>query len=510
MNKTWKFILLTTLILSSLVGCDPSSGESTEKPNPIDLQQSSEIPPSLTPTESQSEPTVNYALDHSEIVFIDKSVEKIPLIYSHGGGPCDIGGMAYFSKHPNVDLIGLVLSRGEFYPEIAVNYWPIYLYDVLDSKNTALGLGSDIRMHPNSSDFPESWRPASSKFWNLPLPDKVTEYQPAIGHELIIELVNNSPEKVTILAMASMVDIALALQEDPGIIENISHVVIMGGAFTVPGNLSDAPYEIDNEVAEWNMWIDAEAARVLFNSGVPMSIVPLDGIQYLVNNDDIGQIMTIDDPGVNYVTQMWNQQIGWGGPFLIWDTITATAVTNPENFYWTYDGVDVVTEPGKLLGQTIPLNNGAYHMRYATGADYEAIMDLLFEVYQGDITVWEPAVADTSAQRNDALVENLEKTISVLGGTWEGDTGGFQILFSFDSECKLNQICGSFEIPDFPLTGDITFVNINGDVYEFVATNLSAEVEQAEYEYLEIREDGKINYVSIGSTGSSNAILEKK
>jgi len=145
--------------------------------------------------------------------------------------------------------------------------------------------------------------------------------------------VNNSPEKVTIIAMASMIDVALALQQDHGIIDNISHVVIMGGAFTVPGNLSDAPYPISNEAAEWNMWIDARAAQYIFNSGVSVSIIPLDAIQYYVQQADLTEINAIDDPGVKYVAQMWNKQWGWrGGGFFIWDTITVTAVTNPEIF----------------------------------------------------------------------------------------------------------------------------------------------------------------------------------
>ena len=120
-----------------------------------------------------------------------------------------------------------------------------------------------------------------------------------------------------------------------------------------------------------------------FNSGAPISVVPLDAIQYLVQSKDIDRINTYKDPGVRYVAQMWNQQWGWGSQngFLIWDTITAIAVTNPEYFKWTYDGVDVITDLGDFQGQTIPLHNGARHIRYATDADYDAILDQLFDVF---------------------------------------------------------------------------------------------------------------------------------
>lgn len=500
MNRNWKLFICTGLIFSILAGCAPAVEESnavtTPPPTTNEIQVETLPTSSPQPTEEEALPTSSP--QPTEVVFFAESSGKIPVIYSHGGGPCDIGGMVFLTKHPNVDLIGLVLSRGEFHPEIAVDLWPVFLYDVLNSKDTAIALGSDARMDPNSHDFPEAWRPYADNFWGLALPEKITEYEPAVGHELIIDLVNNSPEKVTILAMASMIDIALALQQDPGIIDNISHVVIMGGAFTISGNLDDAPYPISNKAAEWNMWIDAQAAKYLFNSGVRLSIVPLDAIQYYLPEEDVNTINTINDPAVNYVAQMWNSQFGNFGPFFIWDTITATAVTNPENFYWTYDGVDVITEVGDFQGQTIALNNGATHTRFATGADYDAILDQLFETFRGETELVPPAD------------EKSELSITELGGTWEGYTGGFHITFFIEPECKLNEKCGTFEIPEFSLTGDIAFVNVNGNVYEFKATNMSSGQTGADYEYLQLQDDGTLFYSTTGSGVTSEAILERQ
>ena len=493
MNKLWRFLICTGLIFSILIGCTPTgetpTAENISPPVASENQEEEkeEVPPTHTP-----QPV--------ETIFPNPLDGRIPVIYSHGGGPCDIGGMVFLSKHPNVDLIGIVLTRGEIHPEIAVEKWPVFLYDVLNSHNTAIALGSDIRMDPNSHEFPEVWRKSADDFWGLDLPEKVTEYDPAVGHELIIELVNNSPEKVTLIAMASMIDIALALQEDPGIIDNISHVVIMGGAFTIRGNLDEGPDETSNEAAEWNMWIDAQAAKYLFNSGVPISIVPLDAIQYYVQSGDIDRINTISDPGVDYVAQMWKQQWSWsnGNGFFIWDTITTTAVTNPENFYWTYDGIDVITEVGDFQGQTIALNNGAQHTRYATGANYDAIIDQFLETVRGETLLSPPAV------ETDTL-------ITELAGIWEGNTGAFTIIFTLEAECLINEKCGTFEIPDFSLSGDISFVSIDDNIYEFKATNLSSGKEsEAVYEYLQILDDGRLKYFTSSQGRSSEAILERK
>jgi inosine-uridine nucleoside N-ribohydrolase len=447
----------------------------------------------VSPTQT-SQPTATLA---PADVFAEVATGRIPVIYSHGGGPCDIGGMVFFNMHPQADLIGLVLSRGEFYPRQAVNTWPVFLFDVLGSKGTAVGIGTETPLDPNPHEFPESWRGPSSNFWNHELPPKSTDFETSVGHELIIDLVNSSPDKVTIVAMGSMTDVALALQQDPGIIGNIAQVVIMGGAFTVPGNLSDGPEPTNNTTAEWNMYIDATAAKVILDSGVPVSIVPLDAVQYLVNASDVNQIKTIADPGVEYVARMWEEQYGWGGDFLIWDTITATAATNPENFYWTVDGVDVITEPGDFQGRTVPLHNGAQHIRYATGADYAAIMDLLFATFRGEEQVAQ------SPSEGSPIIE--------LGGTWEGDTtGNFRIIFDLAPQCELGEICGTFEIPDFSLTGDVTFVSVDGNVYEFRATNISSGQPGNEYEYLQLLEDGTLKYHTEGGGTINEGILNLK
>jgi inosine-uridine nucleoside N-ribohydrolase len=474
MNKFMKHTIILGIVLYSVYGCTSANN--------------------APPTEIESPPAAPQLT--AKEIFSDNPSGRIPVIYSHGGGPCDIAGMVYLSKHPDVDLIGLVLTRGEIHPEKAVETWPVFLYDVMQSKDTALALGTDERMDPDSHEFPEEWRGPADNFWDLPLPVQVTEFEIAYGPNLIVELVNNSPEKVTLIGMASMIDIALAIQQDPGIIDNIRHVVIMGGAFTIPGNLDEGPEPTNNKVAEWNMYIDALAAKYLFNSGVPLSIVPLDAIQYLVSAKDVATLRTIRGPDVDYVTQQWEQQYGWSNDagFLIWDTITATAVTNPENFHWIYDGVDVIAETGDFQGQTIALNNGAQHTRYATGADYEAVLDQLFEVFR----------------ERSSLTPSEEDPIIELAGTWEGFTGAFHITFTFSPACQLNEKCGTFEIPEFFLTGDVAFVEVDGDKYVFETYNLSSGQSFDLYEFLQTQEDGRLYYSSTGDGERSEAILYRK
>lgn len=86
--------------------------------------------------------------------------------------------------------------------------------------------------------------------------------------ENILSIVKANPKKITIIALAPLTNIAKAIQQDPKIMMNIKEVIIMGGAIKVPGN--------KNRVAEFNMFVDPEAADIVFRFPIKKTLVPLD------------------------------------------------------------------------------------------------------------------------------------------------------------------------------------------------------------------------------------------
>ncbi len=92
--------------------------------------------------------------------------------------------------------------------------------------------------------------------------------------ERIIEIVRKNPGEVTILALGPLTNLARAFQLDPELPSLIPQVAIMGGAIDVPGN--------KNRVAEFNFFVDPEAADIVFRSEVPKVLVPLDACNKVV------------------------------------------------------------------------------------------------------------------------------------------------------------------------------------------------------------------------------------
>lgn len=83
--------------------------------------------------------------------------------------------------------------------------------------------------------------------------------------DAIIDLVNSDPGEITLVEIAPMTNLALAIRKDPTIVKKVRRLYIMGGTNQYLGNVTPA--------AEFNIWVDPEAARIVFHSGMPITMV---------------------------------------------------------------------------------------------------------------------------------------------------------------------------------------------------------------------------------------------
>ena len=120
----------------------------------------------------------------------------------------------------------------------------------------------------------------------LPEPDGELASQHAVS--FLIDTLSAAPEPVTLACTAPLTNLAVALIQRPEIASGIREVVIMGGGVN-RGNVTP--------VAEFNFYADPHAARVVFESGLPITLVPLDVThQVLVTDEVIGDIRAIGNP----------------------------------------------------------------------------------------------------------------------------------------------------------------------------------------------------------------------
>ena len=91
---------------------------------------------------------------------------------------------------------------------------------------------------------------------------------PVAGPDLIVESAARFAGELVIVALGPLTNLALALQRDRNPMASVRRVVVMGGAVASPGNVTP--------VAEFNFYVDPEAAAQVLKSGLPIELIPLD------------------------------------------------------------------------------------------------------------------------------------------------------------------------------------------------------------------------------------------
>jgi inosine-uridine nucleoside N-ribohydrolase len=108
--------------------------------------------------------------------------------------------------------------------------------------------------------------------------------------DFIVDSVKKYPREVTILAIGPMTNLALAIRMHPEIVPLIKRVVFMAGAFEVPGNTTPA--------AEFNVWFDPEAARIVVRRPLDMTFIPLDVTDTVPMTMDVYEKITANDNSI--------------------------------------------------------------------------------------------------------------------------------------------------------------------------------------------------------------------
>lgn len=187
----------------------------------------------------------------------------------------------------------------------------------------------------------------------------VPVHEPAKGLEsinavnyLIDTLRAAKPGSVTIAMLGPQTNLALALIQEPEIVQGIKEVVIMGGAHFNGGNITP--------VAEFNLFADPQAAEVVLKSGVKLTYLPLDVTHKILTSDArLKQIAALNNNASKIVGDILNEYIKGdmehygipGGP--VHDATVVAYLLKPELFTGRSVNVVVDSREGPTFGQTI-------------------------------------------------------------------------------------------------------------------------------------------------------------
>lgn len=220
--------------------------------------------------------------------------------------------------------------------------------------------------------FPDEWRADSDNAGGLSLPDGEPPVDVA-APDLLAESISDLPGqiKTTLLALGPLTNVADLLQQHPDIADKIERIVIMGGALDVPGNVAGSGPGLETyAAAEWNIFVDPLAAQIVFESGIPITLVPLDATGHVPLDRAFFRHLKQDhhtpEADALYEWLAANPGMMDSGLYL-WDQLAAAILVNPQLATFRDVTLSVVTEEGPDSGRVIAAEGGS--ARAAVAAD---------------------------------------------------------------------------------------------------------------------------------------------
>lgn len=215
------------------------------------------------------------------------------------------------------------------------------------------------------------------------LPEPIMPLTPGFAPDAIVDIVMSlQPGDVTLCCLAPMTNIALALAKEPRLATHLREIVIMGGAFSEGGNITPA--------AEFNIFIDPEAAVRVLECGAPITMIPLDCThRALTTGKRMEKLREVQSPVSEafYHLLKFNKifdetKYGWeGGP--LHDATVIAYLLNPQLFSGRKVNVSVECASPLTLGMTVvdwwSVTNKFQNVQFLREIDADGYFDLVIE-----------------------------------------------------------------------------------------------------------------------------------
>jgi purine nucleosidase len=303
------------------------------------------------------------------------------VIIDTDAGNDDLMAIAFLLSRPDIRVEAITVVNGVAHaPAGAHNI--LRLLELAGRRDVPVFLGAET---PSSGDaeFPASWRRASDELPGIALPDAQRSVESLPADEYLSKRLADAAHPVQILALGPLTNLAAAFARAPRAPRILRQLVIMGGAIGVSGNLGNGgAFKTVNTFSEWNLYIDPAAAKIVFTSGAPIRLVPLDATQRVrIDMALLEQFQArAATPLARFVAQVLatNRDSIRMGFYFAWDPFAAAALANPAVATFRFRAIEISEKPGER-GRTIELKNRRPNMQVATDANSLRFRDVFMD-----------------------------------------------------------------------------------------------------------------------------------
>ena len=280
---------------------------------------------------------------------------------------------------PEISLEGISIVHGNCSLEQGtIN--GLSVLELGNARQIPLSKGCEIPLVQPSLLAPETHGNTGLGYAKLPGPQS----KPIARHacDFLIERILASPGEITLVAIGPLTNIALAVRQEPRLVHSIRELIIMGGAMRHEGNTT--------ALAEFNTYVDPHAAHIVYHSGMPITLVPLDvTYQCILTIQDVERLQKIDSPISIFIKDTTRFYMEYHDDYqgiegcVINDPLALALTFAPELCDYQELPVDVDISGGVSMGKTFAdfYNYGKKpaNMRVALGVRARDFMELFLE-----------------------------------------------------------------------------------------------------------------------------------
>ena len=225
---------------------------------------------------------------------------------------------------------------------------------------------------PNSSAFPTLDRERVEKLnllTGLNIPSKSKSVIKNINDQSVTNII---ADNTTILALGPLTNLAMLLKEDKEKFKSkITKIVLMGGGIN-NGNVPPL------RKAEYNIWLDPQAAQIVFNSGIPITMVGMDATSCVPNTKEFVEIVNNIKPKTKLGQVIKAITLGNTSDFdYFYDPLAASILFDPSIVTEKYRGNIQVVLKGDEFGRTIFNNNNDVQVEVVMNVNADKFFELL-------------------------------------------------------------------------------------------------------------------------------------
>ncbi len=280
---------------------------------------------------------------------------------------------------PELSLEGLSVVHGNCSLEQGITN-ALSVLELANASHIPVARGCDLPLVQPSLLAPETHGDTGLGYAKLPEPRAKSISQHGI--DFLIETILASPGEITLVAIAPLTNVALAIRQEPRIVDALKELIIMGGALRHEGNTT--------ALAEFNTYVDPHAAQIVYQAGIPTTLVPLDvTYQCILTPDDVNRLQKIDSPITKFVADATRFYMEFHDEYqkiegcVINDPLALALTFMPELCTYQELPVEVDLSGGISMGKTVAdfYNYGKKpaNMNVALGVKARDFIDLFVE-----------------------------------------------------------------------------------------------------------------------------------